>query len=250
MGDVGAIGQAEQMRLTKPGNHPTEGAASPTPLPLDDGRRGFVAERYDSRRRAHRPRCAAVGLRITPVPRATPLPRPPLRCLSAAVDRLWTFGMTNRIRFTHGASAFRPLSSVFNPAGTARAPFQTGEPTLSVNQRRAGVEARPYGRHPHRTHVAPTPQSRRVAPRQLPFQGSRGAGAATLSAHPRRAGVEARSYGVSGGFSVKPPPPSSFIPRRGGFFCGVVVLLKKLCEGAMLWPGGAISRARASATGM
>ena len=28
-------------------------------------------------------------------------------------------------------------------------------------------------RHPHLTHAAPTPQSRRFAPRQLPFQGSR-----------------------------------------------------------------------------
>ena len=36
----------------------TVGAASPTPLPLDNRRRGFVAERYVSRRRAHRPRCA------------------------------------------------------------------------------------------------------------------------------------------------------------------------------------------------
>ena len=61
------------------------------------------------------------------------------------------------------------------PAGAARAPFFTGEPTSSVHPRRAGVEARPYGRHPHLTHVAPTPQSRRKAPRQLPFQGSRGA---------------------------------------------------------------------------
>ena len=39
-------------------SHPPYGAASPTPLPLDDGRRGFVAERYVSPRRAHRPRCA------------------------------------------------------------------------------------------------------------------------------------------------------------------------------------------------
>ena len=40
----------------------------------------------------------------------------------------------------------------------------TGAPTLTVDRRRAGVEARPYGRHPHCTHVAPTPQSRRYAP--------------------------------------------------------------------------------------
>ena len=51
-----------------------------------------------------------------------------------------------------------------------------GRPTLSFHPRRAGVEARPYGRHPHLTNVAPTPQSRRKAPRQLPFQGSRGVG--------------------------------------------------------------------------
>ena len=35
--------------------------------------------------------------------------------------------------------------SVCDFAGTARAPFFTGEPTSSVHPRRAGVEARPYG---------------------------------------------------------------------------------------------------------
>ncbi len=54
--------------------------------------------------------------------------------------------------------------------------ISNGRPTSSFIPRRAGVEARPYGRHPHRTHVAPTPQSRPFGPRQLPFQGSRGVG--------------------------------------------------------------------------
>ena len=39
----------------------------------------------------------------------------------------------------------RPPPHVSYPAGAARAPFHTGEPTLSVHPRRAGVEARPYG---------------------------------------------------------------------------------------------------------
>ena len=38
----------------------------------------------------------------------------------------------------------RPQPNVCNPAGAARAPFHTGEPKLSANPRRAGVEARPY----------------------------------------------------------------------------------------------------------
>ena len=54
--------------------------------------------------------------------------------------------------------------------------ISNGRPTFSAHRRRAGVEARPYGGHPHLTHVAPTPQSRRKAPRQLPFQGSQGVG--------------------------------------------------------------------------
>ena len=84
---------------------------------------------------------------------------------------------------------WHPPPHVSNPAGTARAPLcgvitshisprtiSYGSPTLSFIPSRAGVEARPYGGHPHLTHVAPTPQSRRKAPRQLPFQGSRGRG--------------------------------------------------------------------------
>ena len=39
----------------------------------------------------------------------------------------------------------RPQLNVCNPAGAARAPFHTGEPKLSANRGRAGVEARPYG---------------------------------------------------------------------------------------------------------
>ena len=38
-----------------------------------------------------------------------------------------------------------PPPDVCNPAGTARAPFHTGAPTLSVHPRREGVEALPYG---------------------------------------------------------------------------------------------------------
>ena len=55
------------------------------------------------------------------------------------------FGVPSRTRVTHGASTSRPPPHVCNPAGTARAPFYTGEPTFSVHPRRAGVEARPYG---------------------------------------------------------------------------------------------------------
>ena len=38
---------------------------------------------------------------------------------------------------------FRPPPNICNPAGTARAPFCTGAPTLSVHPRRAGVEDKP-----------------------------------------------------------------------------------------------------------
>ena len=55
------------------------------------------------------------------------------------------FGVTDSTHATHGAPASRPPPSVSNPAGTARAPFCTGEPTSSVNPRREGVEALPYG---------------------------------------------------------------------------------------------------------
>ena len=141
----------------------------------------------------------------------------------------------------------RPQPNVCNPAGAARAPFHTGEPKLSANRGRAGVEARPYGvvvadgrraqphpryprcarlastthvsntagtarapflrahpRHsfthagrawkpsptvvgrcPEFTHVAATPQSRPFAPRQLPFQGSRGVGCDTVTSSDR-----------------------------------------------------------------
>ena len=81
----------------------------------------FVAKRYVSRRRAHRPRCAVR-------------------------------------RITDNDGSVRPL------------------PT----RRRGGLPRPPgVGRRAtllHLTHVAPTPQSRRFAPRQLPFQGSRGVG--------------------------------------------------------------------------
>ena len=40
--------------------------------------------------------------------------------------------MTNRTRVTHGAPASHPPPNVSYPAGTARAPFRTGEPTPSV----------------------------------------------------------------------------------------------------------------------
>ena len=52
---------------------------------------------------AHRPRCAAVGRPMTSVPRATAPPRSPLRCVSAAIDRLRTFGVTACNRASHGA---------------------------------------------------------------------------------------------------------------------------------------------------
>ena len=54
---------------------------------------------------------------------------------------------------------------------------------------------------------ASTPQSRRKAPRQLPFQGSRkgGCGAPASPGHPRRAGVEARPYGARASTTQKGP---------------------------------------------
>ena len=60
-----------------------------------------------------------------------------------------------------------------------------GRPTLSVDPRREGVEALPYDGW-RGIRISPTlpstPQSRRRAPRQLPFQGSRwGCGAPTSS---------------------------------------------------------------------
>ena len=80
-----------------------------------------------------------------------------------------------------------------------------------------------------RTHVAPTPQSRRRAPRQLPFQGSRGVGRrfmamAHLFTHdadtyvyltPVRGGVldAPRSDYYRGGFVAPPFGVADFTPR-------------------------------------
>ena len=52
-------------------------------------------------------------------------------------------GVADYTRVRYGAPASRPPPNASNPAGTARAPFQTGDPTLSVHQRRAGVEDKP-----------------------------------------------------------------------------------------------------------
>ena len=79
----------------------------------------------------------------------------------------------------------RPQPNVCNPAGAARAPFHTGEPKLSANPRRAGVEARPYdglGRftgnvfasHPRRPQPLSHGPSRRDS---SPFRGAEGWGA-------------------------------------------------------------------------
>ena len=65
---------------------------------------------------------------MAPVPRATPPPRPPLRCVSAAVDRLRTFGVADFTRVTHGAPAFVRRHTYSIPRITARAPLVRAHP--------------------------------------------------------------------------------------------------------------------------
>ena len=65
--------------------------------------------------------------------------------MTAGVGWLRTLGVADSARVTHGAPTSRPQPNASNPAGTARAPFQTGEPMLSFIPSREGVEALPYG---------------------------------------------------------------------------------------------------------
>ena len=101
-----------------------------------------------------------------------------------------------------------------NPAGAARAPFFTGAPTSSFHQRREGVEALPYGRHPHLIRAARNPSvtARSAATAPLSGEPRGGVRRTHVSVNPRREGVEALPYGGRGGFGDK--PTSSAIPRR------------------------------------
>ena len=149
------------------------------------------------------------GRPTAPVARGNLSSRPPLRCVSAALDRLRTFGVTACNRVFHGAhgNVRRPTYAISRaqPAHLWREAPDRRRP--SSGARGVGVAA-PYGgcetcvdacmvtgirRYPF-THagrawkpaptvgirtaptLVPTPQSRRKAPRQLPFQGSRGVG--------------------------------------------------------------------------
>ena len=94
----------------------------------------------------------------------------------------------------------RPPPNASNPAGTARAPFRAGEPTLSVIPGRAGVEARPYvgwGRYQRRTGVIRRPKAGRRGRRPYgvlrrfrreTHAGGRPAGAAAQNKIPRGGG--------------------------------------------------------------
>ncbi len=79
-----------------------------------------------------------------------------------------------------------------NPAGAARAPFFTGAPTSSFHQRREGVEALPYGRHPHLIRAARNPSvtARSAATAPLSGEPRGGVRRTHVSVIPRRAGVE------------------------------------------------------------
>ena len=118
---------------------------------------------------------------MAPVPRATPPPRSPLRCVSAAVDRLRTFGVAACNRVSNGAHGIVCLHTYHIPRAQPAHHFARAHPRHpSSHAGRAWKPAPTVGWAGlrttllRRTHVAPTPQSRRNAPRQLPFQGSRG----------------------------------------------------------------------------
>ena len=84
-------------------------------------------------------------------------------------------GVTDCTRVYHGAPVWRLPPNAYNLAGTARAPFHAAHPRYPSSRAGRAWKPSPTG-PPPLTHVAPTPQSRRYAPRQLPFQGSRGMG--------------------------------------------------------------------------
>ena len=69
------------------------------------------------------------------------------------------------------APALSPPPNVFDPAGTARAPFHTGEPASSFLPRRAGVEARPYGGHQHLTDAGTNPSVTPLRAATAPLSG-------------------------------------------------------------------------------
>ena len=112
-------------------------------------------------------------------------PRRPLRWIIAGA------GMDvpvrpDRQRPRHPRSArFASTTQRMQSRGHSPRTISYGRPRWSVIPRREGVEALPYGcGEGIRLSPAPpsTPQSRREAPRQLPFQGSREGG---VRAHPR-----------------------------------------------------------------
>ena len=86
-----------------------------------------------------------------------------------------TAGVTDCTRVSHGAPAFihRPTYAI--PRAQPAHHFIRAHPRYSFTNAGKAWKPSPTG-YPHLTHVAPTPQSRRDAPRQLPFQGSRGVG--------------------------------------------------------------------------
>ena len=106
---------------------------------------------------------------------ATPPPRSALRCVSAAVDRLRTFGVTACNRVIHGAPGHVHQPTYHIPRAQP-AHHLGGRPTSSIHPRRAGVEARPYGRwlrgmtdcviasHPRCTNPSVTPLRAATAP--------------------------------------------------------------------------------------
>ena len=49
--------------------------------------------------------------------------------------------------------------------------YLCGHPTFSVHRRRAGVEARPYGGHPHLTHVGTNPSVTALRAATAPLSG-------------------------------------------------------------------------------
>ena len=118
------------------------------------------------------------------VPRATPPSRSPLRCVSAALDRLRTFGVANCTRVTHGAPGGVLLPTYHIPRAQPAHHFVRAHPRRPSSHAGRAWKPAPtvgggVGRQTtlfRRTRLAPTPQSRRKAPRQLPFQGSRGVG--------------------------------------------------------------------------
>ena len=108
----------------------------------------------------------------------------------------------------------RPQPNVCNPAGAARAPFHTGEPKLSANRGRAGVEDKPLrcggcGWPACPTAPAlPTVRPSRVHHPRIQYRGHSTrtffTGTPTSFVHPRREGVEALPYGCGKVSGVHP----------------------------------------------